>query len=496
MDNAYIFPLSDPRASLERVGGKGASLARLCGAGLPIPDGFHITTAAYRAFVAENGLQPAIVELAQSANIAQPESLEMAARAIQERFLQGRTPGEIEQAISQAYGILSAGANPAVVAVRSSATAEDLPEASFAGQQETYLNICGAEAVLEAVKKCWASLWTARAMAYRARQGIESESVALAVVVQQLVFADASGVLFTANPISGKRDEVMITAAWGLGEAIVGGVVTPDTLIVEKGSGRMLRRETHEKQVMTIRVATGTKEQPVPKNLQKEPVLNDAQAAELASLGAAIEQLYSFPMDIEWTLAGGRFAIVQARPITSLPPEWIRPLPHSIYARSSLAEHLPNPATPLFATLGLRVLNVATTELAETMGFDARELNYDYRTINGYVFLGFLFTPGAVWKTLKGSFSLLGKMFGPSRQRWQEASEKLGGVMAPWEAAAAIQADLSALPARDLLSGADEVFTQVGRPFTVLQSSALPLASSSEGFFFCRLSPGSAQRRP
>ena len=137
--------------------------------------------------------------------------------------------------------------------MRSSATAEDLPGASFAGQQETYLNIRGAEAVLDAVKQCWASLWTGRAIAYRARQDIDPTTVSLAVVVQELVFADAAGVLFTANPVSGQRDEMMITATWGLGEAIVSGAVTPDTLTVSKTSGKVLQRKTSEKQVMTVR---------------------------------------------------------------------------------------------------------------------------------------------------------------------------------------------------------------------------------------------------
>lgn len=133
------------------------------------------------------------------------------------------------------------------VAVRSSATAEDLPGMSFAGQQETYLNICGADAVLEAVKKCWASLWTGRAIAYRTRQGISSETVAIAIVVQQMIQADAAGILFTADPVSGMRDRVVISAAWGLGEAVVGGRVTPDGLTVEKAGSRVLQRRTADK---------------------------------------------------------------------------------------------------------------------------------------------------------------------------------------------------------------------------------------------------------
>ena len=161
------------------------------------------------------------------------------------------------------------------VAVRSSATAEDLPDASFAGQQDTYLNIRGAEAVLQAVKRCWASLWTARAIGYRARQGIDPDSVALAVVVQELVAADAAGVMFTANPVNGKRGEVVINATWGLGEALVSGAVTPDTLTVEKASGRVLARMTANQASHDRAHRSGTEERAVAAELQEQPVLSD-----------------------------------------------------------------------------------------------------------------------------------------------------------------------------------------------------------------------------
>ncbi|MEJ2262599.1 MAG: PEP/pyruvate-binding domain-containing protein [Anaerolineales bacterium] len=313
----YIIPLSDPDATLDLVGGKGASLAKLIVAGLPVPEGFHVTTAAYQRFVEENSLQSPLMEALEGVDLSQPSTLESVSERIQELFAHSQIPPDVANAIVQAYSTLP-GAGPAV-AVRSSATAEDLPEASFAGQQETYLNVSGAGAVLEATRKCWASLWTARAIGYRARQAIPSEGVALAVVVQLLVPAEVAGIMFTANPINGKRDEVAISAAWGLGEAVVGGKVTPDDLIVEKKSGRVLSRETASKEVMTVRVNGGTEDQPVPENLRQVPVLDDESAAELAGLGTQIEDLFEMPMDIEWALADGRFAIVQARPITALP---------------------------------------------------------------------------------------------------------------------------------------------------------------------------------
>ena len=240
--------------------------------------------------------------------------------------------------------------------MRSSATAEDLPDASFAGQQETYLNISGADQVLEATKKCWASLWTARAIGYRARQNIGGEGVALAVVVQLLINAEAAGIMFTANPLNGKRDEAVINAAWGLGEAVVGGAVTPDTLTVNKLTGGLIARETAEKLVMTVRTESGTEEQPVPDPLQKIPVLSDEQAAQLTRYGVEIEELYGMPMDIEWTLADGEFAIVQARPMTAMPEapiELAPPDPKGTYMRTSVADLMPVPLSPLFVTMGI-----------------------------------------------------------------------------------------------------------------------------------------------
>jgi len=322
----FILSLSDPNAALAAVGGKGMSLAKLVRAGLPVPDGFHITTTAYRDFVAANDLLPRILAALEPVDASQPDTLEPASQVIHQFFAQADIPTPIAEAISQAYtdlynrSITQSANRPMAVAVRSSATAEDLPGASFAGQQETYLNIQGADAVLEAVQRCWASLWTGRAIAYRLRQGIPPDSVALAVVVQLLVPAEAAGILFTANPLNGRRDEVVINAAWGLGEAIVGGRVTPDTLIVDKATGRIKQSQVADKAVMTVRTAQGTAEQPVAEGKRNERVLDDALAADLVQLGGRIEADYGAPQDIEWCRAGDRFYVVQARPITTLFP--------------------------------------------------------------------------------------------------------------------------------------------------------------------------------
>jgi phosphohistidine swiveling domain-containing protein len=400
--NLYTLPLSDPQADLAAAGGKGASLARLAQAGLPVPAGFHITTAAYRQFVAANGLQPHILAALKDVDPLQPASLEAASAAIYQHFTSARIPASLAAAILPAYTALS-GQDPAV-AVRSSATAEDLPTASFAGQQETFLNVRGASAVLEAVRNCWASLWTARAIAYRLRQGIDPDSVALAVIVQLLVPAEAAGILFTANPLTGRRSEALINAAWGLGEAIVGGRVTPDTVVVDKASGKVIQRETAAKQVMTIRTHSGTQEQPVPDSLKNKPVLNDQQAAKLAEYGAQIEELYATPMDIEWawTSPPGKFAILQARPITALPPapvEWILPSPKITYMRTSVTDLMPDPLRPLFVTLGIPTLRQQMQLMGKRIMGATPELGDEYYTsINAYAYMSGTFSfKGWLW---------------------------------------------------------------------------------------------------
>lgn len=327
-----VLPLDDRAADLATAGGKGASLARMAGAGLPVPGGFHVTTEAYRAFVA--GFREEILRAAA----------EDPAR-IPPLFAAHEVPEEIAGQIRRAYAALG---DDVPVAVRSSATAEDLPSMSFAGQQDTYLNIRG-DALLDAVRRCWASLWNPRAIAYRDQHGVPHDDVALAVVVQELVDADAAGVLFTANPVTGARGETVINASWGLGEAVVGGQVTPDTITVS--DGKVTEARAGDKTVMTVRTAGGTEERPVPEELRGAPVLDDTQALELAALGARVQGLYGTPMDVEWTRRAGTFAIVQARPITGLKPrleEWNDSLKGDyLWTGGNLGEAIPDVMTPI-----------------------------------------------------------------------------------------------------------------------------------------------------
>lgn len=322
----FVLTLDQAGVTLDQAGGKGVNLSRLIEAGFPVPPGFVVSTSAYRRFVDANALEEPILRLAAS-----PASeRDVASAEIRRLFDGGEFPAELVAEIRRAHAALPRElGDPLPLAVRSSATAEDLPGASFAGQQDSYLNVRGEAELLHAVRRCWSSLWTARALSYRAHEGIEPGSVSIAVVVQTLVRADAAGIMFTADPVTGARDAVLIEAAWGLGEAVVGGLVTPDRFVVDKATGTTRLVAVAEKTVMTVPTGTGTHETPVDPARRRHRVLDDEEAAELARLGAQIEKSFGTPQDIEWCRATDQFFIVQARPITALPDEvsWESPVP-------------------------------------------------------------------------------------------------------------------------------------------------------------------------
>jgi pyruvate,water dikinase len=482
-DEPWILELDSAAATLGSVGGKGASLARLAAAGLPAPPGFHITTHAYRRFVSENNLANAIISAAGHAMASDPASLDTASAQIQAQMARGAIPVEIADAIREWYGKLGSG--DLAVAVRSSATAEDLPEMSFAGQQDTYLNVRGSEHVLEAVKRCWASLWTARALGYRARQGIRPEDVALAVVVQELVPADVAGILFTANPRTGARGEIMITASWGLGEAIVGGQVTPDTFVVDKHTGALASREIAAKDVMTVRLADGTGEESVPAERRRQPALAPAEAAELARLGVQIEQLYGQPMDIEWALHDGRIFTLQARPVTALPEppatlDWPLPQPGGKYGRASVIELLPDPLSPLFATLALPLWNDRYHRLMGLIGFE-RVVTQDFLlTINDYAYYDYSgFTGVRMLLALPRLILVAPGWMRRAHARWaDEARPRYAAAVTAWTAR-----DIRTTPAAHLLEGAREIAGAEADHYLTIQSGILPVAYMTEWFF-------------
>ena len=299
------------------VGGKGANLGELSRIeGIRVPDGFCVTTDAFRTIVAH---APSIDDRLDRLSRVDPgdrESIRTLSAEIR-WILEGTAiPDDLAAAITRAVARLG---EQGAYAVRSSATAEDLPTASFAGQQDTYLNIVGAAAVLEHISRCWASLFTERAVTYRLRNGIDNRTVHMAVVVQQMVFPEAAGVLFTADPVTSNRKVVSVEATFGLGEALVSGLVNADVYRVR--DGEIVTTAVATKQRATYASpAGGTEEQAIDPARQEQPALTDAQVVRLAQLGRRIEAHFGCPQDIEWCLVDDGFQIVQSRPITTLFP--------------------------------------------------------------------------------------------------------------------------------------------------------------------------------
>ena len=348
----FTRPLADA-GGIAEAGGKGANLGVLLRAGFGVPDGFVVTTDAYERSGGGQDLAP-----------------------------------EVADAVVAAYAALGGGP----VAVRSSATAEDLPGASFAGQHETFLNVVGPDAVVAAVRRCWASLWTERAVSYRAGRDAASEPrLSIAVVVQRLVPADVAGVLFTADPTTGRRDETVITAAWGLGESVVGGTVDVDTYRVRGDA--VVEARVGDKAVMTVATPSGTGEVPTPAARRRERTLDDARVIELAALGRRVADHLGAPQDIEWVLADGVVHLVQSRPITALPEpagdvptQWPVPRPGSLYFRASIVEQMPDPLSPLFADLVRPAVPAGLFSLMRELEPTLTSLDVDFPTIHGYAF--------------------------------------------------------------------------------------------------------------
>jgi pyruvate,water dikinase len=362
-----ILTLQAGDVSLALAGGKGANLARLLRAGFSVPGGFIITTRAYQAYVAANNLENWIVEAARSARPDDPATLDEASRRIRARFDAGVMPPMLADAIGYAYA--SIGCPP--VAVRSSATTEDLPEASFAGQQDTFLNVTGNGALLKAVVRCWSSLWTARAIAYRTRNQIEHQGAALAVVVQELVESEAAGVLFTANPLTGKRTETVVDATMGLGEALVSGQVEPDHYVVNPTDNRILSKTLGAKAVaIRGRPVGGTLT--LAEDAAGRQALPDGTIIELSALGQRVARLFGVPQDIEWAWANGKLFLLQSRPITSLfpVPDGMAPEPLQVLFSFGAVQGMLDPMTPL----GRDVFLTGPANLAKLIGQDEKLL--------------------------------------------------------------------------------------------------------------------------
>ncbi|MFI6496517.1 PEP/pyruvate-binding domain-containing protein [Nonomuraea typhae] len=347
MKTALEFP-EIHAGMLAEVGGKAANLGELTRAGLPVPPGWALTTEAYHRAAEQAGL-PEVIERAG-------EDLASQAR---DRLLGTSIPPDVAERIRKAYAALG---EDVPVAVRSSATAEDLPFASFAGQQDTFLNVVGPEEVLLAVRKCWASLWTDRAVAYRESNGIDHAAVRIAVVVQTMVDAEVAGVMFTANPITGRRREAVIDAGPGLGEAVVSGAVNPDRFVADLDSGAIRERAAGDKKIAIRSVPGGGTERV--ETAADGFCLTDGQVRDLARLGAQVEAHYGAPQDTEWALdAHGKIWLTQARPITTL-----YPLPQAtgrglrVYFSVNVAQGVMGPFTPMGAA-GMRLVSTGAARM-------------------------------------------------------------------------------------------------------------------------------------
>ncbi|WP_101295711.1 phosphoenolpyruvate synthase [Halegenticoccus soli] len=313
-----VLWLDDIRAAdLETVGGKGASLGELTAAGLPVPPGFVVTAGTYRAFIEDSGIDD---ELFAAMDIDPEDSAALAGAQDRARELIMGTelPAEVREEILEAYRSIGDEDEEAFVAVRSSATAEDLPDASFAGQQETFLNVTERD-LLRRVKECWASLFSQRAIYYRNRQGFPHEEVDIAVVVQRMVDADKSGVMFTSHPSTGEP-RIIIEAAWGLGEAVVSGSVSPDNYVVDRETAEVEEFTVADKKLMHVKDPESgeTVERDVPEDKREARVISDEEIGELVGLGVRVEEHYGTPQDVEWAIADGEIYMLQSRPITTI----------------------------------------------------------------------------------------------------------------------------------------------------------------------------------
>jgi rifampicin phosphotransferase len=372
-----ILSFQSEGAVLLVVGGKGANLARLARAGFPVPNGFLVTTAAYQAFLEANHLHQRLADALPDPLPTDNTALEDVSTQIQALFTGGEIPSSLVRELTNAYTQL--GQPPA--AVRSSATAEDLPDMSFAGQQDTYLNVVGVEALLRAVVNCWASLWTARAIGYRARNHVPQAGISLAVVVQTMVESQASGVLFTANPVSGLRTETVIDATLGLGEALVSGQVEPDHYVVQTSTDQISAKTLGAKAI-AVRSQAGGGTAIVQEDAGQRQALPDETIRELARIGQRVAALYGAPQDIEWAWANGQLYLLQSRAVTSLfpVPQDTSPDPLKVLLSFGAVQGMLAPVTPLGASIlaeifavGSRLFGIQVTSTTQTVLLNAGE---------------------------------------------------------------------------------------------------------------------------
>ncbi len=321
--NVYWFKQLS-KDSLAQAGGKGANLSEMANLGLPVPAGFVVSSYAYFAFIKHNHIDEIIQGACGALDVYDNVSLDKASQVVKTAILKGEIPADIRADIIKNYNrlcgvdLIPSASQELYVAIRSSATAEDLPEASFAGQQESFLNIKGGEAVVDAVRQCWASLFGARAIYYRVEQGFDHLKVGLAAVVQKMCQSEVSGVMFSVDPFTGDRSKIIIEAGFGLGEAVVSGAITPDRYVVDKESMKIIDKRISKQSKMIVKVNGVDQWVEVEEELHEAQKLPDDYALELANYAKLLEEHYSCPQDIEWGVENNKVNIVQTRAVTTL----------------------------------------------------------------------------------------------------------------------------------------------------------------------------------
>lgn len=329
MSTSTVWFKDEGATDISIVGGKGANLGRLTAAGFTVPPGFVVNTTGYNKHMEK--IQSSVNAILETVDYNDAEQLEEKAAEIRKLITETDVPASVASEIAASYTQMGEGV---FVAVRSSGTAEDLEGASFAGLHDTYLDICGVDNVIDAVKRCWASLWTGRATFYRNSQGFDHFTSSIAIVVQTMVQSEISGVMFTGNPMNTATDQILINSSWGLGEAIVSGIVTPDEYIIRHQGKRILEKTLGTKEITISRdfkSGNGTVEEETAEDKRAVFTLSDAQAQELAQLGLDIQETYGgFPQDIEWAYQDGQFYLLQARPITGVEFSWDADVTNSV----------------------------------------------------------------------------------------------------------------------------------------------------------------------
>lgn len=383
---AFTMPLSAVRLKdLPRIGGKSAHLGELIAAGLPVPSGFVVTTDACKRFIQSDPRIEHWLEILARCDARDLTALRAATEVLRQQLTAIVMPGDVADAIATAMSPESGGA----WAVRSSATVEDLPEASFAGQHDSFLNIHGRDAVLEAVKCCWLSLFSERAISYRMRKGVVAGRAQMAVIVQQLIATDAAGVMFTADPAGGNSDSILIEAAFGLGEAVVQGKVTPDRIEVSRSKLQVVRRDTDWKRVRIVATKDGVCEQPLAAEKGGAPALDDEMAIRLAQLGLKAERLLGSPLDVEWGLYNRELWLLQARAVTTLPPGQRTSFEdRQVWTNANVGEVLPDVVTPITWSLLRAMLHEGLNHFLRAAGFQVRDEQI-FGLIAGRVYFNF-----------------------------------------------------------------------------------------------------------